>query len=132
MVTALVQRLDLMNQRGFLADDWRRVKYAADDLRSIVNLTARHNVRTDNNRPFDFDFDFSDTNLRMSIDLQLNRRAERNAYREALFNYQQERRAMARRLNLASSFGALSQAFSNLAWSPNATDAAYFTSCRRL
>ena len=38
MLTALVQRFDLVNERGFLADDWRLVKIAADDLKSILNL----------------------------------------------------------------------------------------------
>ena len=40
MLTALIQRLDLMNERGFLADDWRRIKFASDDLRSVLNLSA--------------------------------------------------------------------------------------------
>ena len=79
MLTALVQRLDLMNERGLLADDWRRVKLAADDLRSVINLSASHRVLTDNNLPFDFDLDDSRTDLRLSLDLPLNRRASATA-----------------------------------------------------
>ena len=94
MLTALVQRLDLMNERGLLADRWRRVKLAADDLKSVLNLSASHSLRTDRNLPFDFDFDDSRTDLRLSLDLPLNRRAQRNRYREALISYQVQRRQL--------------------------------------
>ena len=92
MVTALVQRLDLMNQRGSLADDWRQVKYAADNLRSVVDVSASHRIRTDVNNPFDFDFDDSDTNVNLAVDLPLDRRIERNQYRREQINFQQGRR----------------------------------------
>lgn len=90
MMTALVQRFDLMNQRGFLADDWRRIKYAGDDLRSILNLNASQSIRTrpGQNKPFDFTFDESTTSLGLSFDLPLNRRAQRNNFRVSIFNYQ--------------------------------------------
>jgi hypothetical protein len=94
MVTALIQRLDMMNERGFLADDWRRVKLAADDLRSVLNLSASHSLRTDRNQPFDFDFDDSRTNLGLTFDLPFNRRAQRNNYRASLFAYQAGRRSV--------------------------------------
>ena len=91
MMTALVQRFDLMNQRGFLADDWRLVKYAADDLKSILNLNAAQSIRTrsSGNKPFDFTFDDSNTSLGFSLDLPFNRRAQRNRFRTSLFDYQQ-------------------------------------------
>ncbi|QDT10880.1 TolC family protein [Planctomycetes bacterium K23_9] len=90
MMTALVQRFDLMNQRGFLADDWRQIKYAADDLKSILNLTASQSIRTRSgeNQPFDFNFDDSTTRVGVSLDLPFNRRAQRNQFRASLFNYQ--------------------------------------------
>ncbi len=94
MLTALVQRLDLMNERGLLADSWRRVKLAGDDLRSVLNLSASHSLRTDRNLPFDFDFDDSRTDVRLSLDLPLNRRAQRNRYRESLIRYQAQRRQL--------------------------------------
>jgi hypothetical protein len=96
MLTALIQRLDLMNERGLLADDWRRVKLAADDLKSVLDLRATHLLRTDKNQPFDFDFDDSRTNLRLAFDLPLNRRAQRNSYRRALLDYQAGRRGVMR------------------------------------
>ncbi|MDG2383837.1 MAG: hypothetical protein P8N76_19345 [Pirellulaceae bacterium] len=94
MLTALIQRLDLMNRRGFLADDWRQIKYAADDLRSVLNFNATHTLRNEKNEPFDFDFDSSSTDLRLSLDLPLNRRLQRNTYRRTLINYQQGRRSL--------------------------------------
>ncbi|MEK6238075.1 MAG: hypothetical protein N2C14_25455, partial [Planctomycetales bacterium] len=49
MVTALTQRFELMNQRGFLADDWRSIKLAADDLKSVWNLSVRQSFQTSHN-----------------------------------------------------------------------------------
>lgn len=89
MLTALVQRFDLMNERGVLADAWRQIKFAGDDLRSILNLNATQIIRTrsDVNRPFDFTFDDSQTRLSASFDAPLNRKAQRNAFRASLINF---------------------------------------------
>lgn len=91
MLTALVTRFDLMNERGALADTWRQIKLTGDDLRSVLNLSASHSLRTRSsvNRPFDFNFDDSTTRATISFDAPLNRRAQRNRYRSALINYQQ-------------------------------------------
>ena len=40
LATALNLRLDLMNERGALADSWRLIKLAADELKSILKLQA--------------------------------------------------------------------------------------------
>jgi hypothetical protein len=89
MLTALVQRFDLMNERGALADQWRQIKLAGDDLRSILNLNAGFDIRTDpdTNRPFDFTFDESRATLGLTFDAPLNRKAQRNAYRLTLLDY---------------------------------------------
>jgi outer membrane protein TolC len=88
MLTALVLRLDLMNQRGALADDWRQIKLAADDLKSVLNLSATQTVRSPGASPLDFTFDESLTELNATLDLPLNRRAQRNTFRQTLINYQ--------------------------------------------
>ena len=90
MMTALVQRLDLVNERGLLADDWRQIKYAADDLKSVLNLRAAQTIRTPSgrNRPFDFSFDDSTTQLSATFDAPFNRRQQRNLYRTTLIDYQ--------------------------------------------
>ena len=91
MMTALVLRLDLMNERGSLADEWRRIKLAADELRSVLNFNASQSLSSSRlwNQPFnDFTVDTSNTQVRLSFDAPLNRRAQRNAYRRSLINYQ--------------------------------------------
>jgi hypothetical protein len=84
-----------MNERGLLADDWRAVKIAADELRSILDLNATQVIRTERNRPFSFTFDESRTDLSLSLDLPLNRKAQRNAFRRALINFQAALRSLA-------------------------------------
>ena len=90
MLTALNLRFDLMNERGNVADAWRQIKFAGDDLKAILNITATHRLstRADVNRVFDFTFDESDTRVRASFDAPFNRRAQRNSYRQSLINYQ--------------------------------------------
>jgi hypothetical protein len=89
MLTALTLRFDLTNTRESLADRWRDVKYAADELKSILNLGASQRISTRSglNRPFDFTFDDSNTRLALQFDAPLNRRQQRNAFRAALINY---------------------------------------------
>jgi hypothetical protein len=89
LLTGLVQRLDLMNQRGELADAWRQIKLAGDDLKSIVDLRATQVLRTKSNgdNPLDFSFDDSETRLSVALDTPLNRRLQRNNFRLALINY---------------------------------------------
>jgi outer membrane protein TolC len=96
MLTAINLRFDLMNQRGDVADAWRQIKYRGDDLKSILNLNASHTLSTrrDNNSPFDFTFDESDTRVRASLDLPLNRRAQRNNFRGSLIDYQASLRTL--------------------------------------
>lgn len=98
MMTALVLRLDLMNERGNVADQWRQIKLSADELKSVLNLQATQQVRTrsDVNRPFDFTFDDSTTQVGASLDLPFNRMAQRNAFRVSLFNYQAALRGLMR------------------------------------
>ena len=90
MLTALTQRYDVMNQREQLADTWRQIKFRGDELRSILNLQASQVIRTrpDVNNPFDFTIDEASTSLGVTFDAPLNRRAQRNSYRQSLINYQ--------------------------------------------
>jgi hypothetical protein len=96
MATALVQRFELMNERGRLADDRRAVKLTADDLRSIFDLSATQTIGTREslNKPFKFTSENTRTEISLSIDLPLNRVAQRNNFREALINYQAGRRSL--------------------------------------
>jgi hypothetical protein len=89
LLTGLVQRLDLMNRRGELADAWRQIKLAGDDLRSIIDLRATHVLRTKSGQDslVNFSFDDSETRLSAGLDTPLNRRLQRNNFRLALINY---------------------------------------------
>ena len=90
MLTALVLRFDLMNQRESLADDWRQIKLAADNLRAVLDVNASQVFVTDPNSddPFNFSFDDSQTSLGLTFDAPLNRFTERNTFRASLINYQ--------------------------------------------
>jgi hypothetical protein len=79
-----------MNQRGEVADAWRQIKYAGDDLKSILNITAsqRISTRRDVNRVFDFTLDESETRVSASFDAPFNRFAQRNIFRQSLIDYQ--------------------------------------------
>lgn len=96
MFTALLSRFDLMNRRGVLADDWRQIKLAADDLKSILNLSASQSIFTESdiNSPLAFTLDDSQTRVSARFDAPLNRRAQRNAFRERLIDYQASRRGL--------------------------------------
>jgi outer membrane protein TolC len=93
MMTALSLRLDLMNERGGLADDRRAIKLAADDLKSVLNLRARETMGVRIQQPGDTT-EFLQTQVGVSLDLPLNRKAQRNLYRTALINYQVGRRSL--------------------------------------
>ena len=83
-----------MNERGRLADDWRSVKMAADDLKSVLNFDVSQSIRTSDNRPLNFSTDTSRTRVGINFDLPLNRLNQRNAFRQALINYQAGRRSL--------------------------------------
>ncbi len=88
MLTGLVRRFDLMNERGKLADTWRQIKLRGDDLKSVLNLSAQQRIRTRSNRPFGFTFDESQTRLALTLDTPLNRKLQRNNFRRSLIDYQ--------------------------------------------
>jgi outer membrane protein TolC len=90
MLTGLVKRLDLITERNVVADRWRQIKLAADDLKSVLNISASQTVstRSDVNRAFDFTFDESRTAVSATLDLPFNRRSQRNAFRQRLIDYQ--------------------------------------------
>ena len=94
--TALAQRLDLMNARDQVEDSERKVTVAADNLGVELNLVGSINVSTpDGQRPARFQFQNGAYGVGLEGDLNLDRKAERNAYREALISLTQQQRAYA-------------------------------------
>jgi outer membrane protein TolC len=91
---ALSQRLDLMNQRAQVVDAWRRIHIAANALQADVDVNVQANIRTEADASNPFDFSASNSSYRAGVELDgpLNRKAERNTYRETLVRYQRARR----------------------------------------
>ena len=89
---ALSNRLDFMNGRAALVDDWRLIQVSADALQSVLNITGNGDVRTARNNPLSFRAPTANVRLGIEFDAPLTRLIERNNYRESLINYQQSRR----------------------------------------
>lgn len=91
--TALLQRLDLANSRDRVDDSVRKIIVAADDLGAELNLigsaSAGSTEKTDFSR---LQFHRGSYTLGFEADLPLDRKTERNAYREALITLEQRQR----------------------------------------
>ena len=85
-------RLDWMNARAALVDQWRQIKLAANDLRSRVDVRFSGDMSTVGNNPTEFRATTGQLRVGLEVDSPINRVAERNAYREALIAYQRARR----------------------------------------
>lgn len=92
--TALAQRLDLANSADAVDDATRKVTVAADNLGAELNLVGSASVRSTPETDVDrLQFHEGTYSLGLEADLPLDRKAERNAYREALITLEQRRRA---------------------------------------
>ena len=90
---ARAHRLDWMNVRAQLVDQWRLICYNANSLRSVLNLTVNGNLGTIGNNPAKFEANNGDLTLGVQFAPPLTRLLQRNNYRQALVQYQQARRA---------------------------------------
>jgi hypothetical protein len=90
---ARAHRLDWMNVRAQLVDQWRLICYNANSLRSVLNLTVNGNLGTVGNNPAKFEANNGDLTLGVQFAPPLTRLLQRNNYRQALIQYQQSRRA---------------------------------------
>ncbi|HEX7448865.1 MAG TPA: TolC family protein [Pirellulales bacterium] len=91
---ARAHRLDWMNQRASLVDQWRLICFNANSLRSILNLTVNGNLGTVGNNPFKFEANNGDLTLGVQFAPPLTRLLQRNNYRQALIQYQSQRRGL--------------------------------------
>ena len=90
---ALEQRLDLSNTRDGLVDSERKLVLAADGLGPQINLIGSADVQSEpETKVTRLLFHEGAYSLGVTADLPLDRKAERNAYREALINVQQRQR----------------------------------------
>lgn len=96
--TALVTRLDIYNKRDALQDSERKIKLAAQNLLPQVDLTGRYQVNGDpNSDRLNINLDRRTLGGGLDVDLRLDKKADRNAYRSTLIAQQR----VARELDLA-------------------------------
>ncbi len=89
---ALHHRLDFMNARAALVDQWRQIQISQNQLQSVLNLTADGDMSTARNNPVSFRAPTGSLRLGLEFDAPITRLLERNAYRETLIRYQRSRR----------------------------------------
>ncbi|MBI3468103.1 MAG: hypothetical protein HY000_34285 [Planctomycetes bacterium] len=89
---ARANRLDLMNQRAAVVDQWRLIAFNADRLESDLNVVLSGDLSTKRDNPLDFRGSTGSLTAGLLFDAPLTRLGERNQYRESLVNYQAVRR----------------------------------------
>ncbi|WP_460165210.1 TolC family protein [Thermostilla marina] len=89
---ARTHRLDWMNARAALVDQWRQIRIAANDLRSSLDVTFSGDMGTIGDNPVAFRGTTGRMRIGFEFDAPFDRLLERNAYRRALINYQRARR----------------------------------------
>lgn len=96
--TAMVTRLDIYNKRDAVQDTERKIKLAAQNLLPQVDLTGRYQVNGDpNSDRLNINLDRRTLGGGVDLDLRLDKKADRNAYRSSLITQQR----VTRQLDLA-------------------------------
>ncbi|EDL58089.1 hypothetical protein PM8797T_18886 [Gimesia maris DSM 8797] len=87
-------RLDLMNQRGFVMDARRLMEVRSNSLEAVLNVVVDGDISTPLGKNKPLDFRGSQAGLRAGIEFTapLSLVQERNAYRESQIEYQRQRR----------------------------------------
>jgi outer membrane protein TolC len=93
MEMALDRRLDLANTRNALEDAARKLELAAEGLGVQLDLIGSSDVSSANKTSFDrLQFQKGTYSLGLGADLPFDRKAKRNAYREALISMERQQR----------------------------------------
>jgi hypothetical protein len=85
-------RRDWMNQRANLVDRWRRLQFQADQLQAQLDVFFSGSMQNVGDNPFNVRGDTGTLRAGVQFDAPFNRLQERNAYRQAVIEYQQARR----------------------------------------
>lgn len=85
---ALLRRLDFQTALDRLTDRERKARVASDALRAQLDLNLEYDLSSTTDKPFEYDFGDPNWLAELDLDLPLQRRSERNAYREALVDIQ--------------------------------------------
>ncbi len=93
---ALEYRLVLMNSWAQLYDAWRQIRVKAYALKGVFNVALTNQIFTPptTTNPFGFFSQSHQFSLVFNAELPLIRVAERNAFRQAIIAYEQQRRAL--------------------------------------
>lgn len=91
---ARANRVDWMNNRASLVDTWRLIAFNAQALKAGLDLTFSGEMGTIGNNPAAFNGQNGQLQVGLRFDAPFTRRLERNAYRNALITYQQQRRQL--------------------------------------
>jgi outer membrane protein TolC len=92
---ALEKRLDLMNAQDRLTDAERKVDVAKNGLLPDVNLVGNYSVDTEPPRSYThFQYDRETYSAGVDVDLPLDRKSERNTYRETLISFDRTQRSL--------------------------------------
>jgi len=91
---ARANRVDWMNNRASLVDTWRLIAFNAQALKAGLDLTFAGDMGTIGNNPAAFNGNNGHLSVGLRFDAPFTRRLERNAYRNALITYQQQRRQL--------------------------------------
>ena len=95
MQAALVTRLDLYNSRNALEDTERKVKIAAQDLLPQLDVAGRYEVLGNpKSDQLNLNFDRTRMGAGATLDLRLDKKADRNAYRSAMIAQQRAARQL--------------------------------------
>lgn len=87
------RRLDWMNARSNLVDQWRNIEIVADQLRSDLSVGIGGSIRNEGSNPVNFSAKNAQFNASIQFDAPLDRFLQRNSYRQALISYDQARRS---------------------------------------
>jgi hypothetical protein len=94
---ARANRLDWMNQRAALVDAWRLIEFNANRLESSLDIELRGDMNTlDPTNIAGLRAENGSLSATLKLDAPLNRRIERNDFRQQLITYQRARRSMIR------------------------------------
>ncbi|MBE7501268.1 MAG: TolC family protein [Verrucomicrobiales bacterium] len=92
---AVEKHMDLLNAIDRFEDSKRKVRVAADQLRTGLNFTGNANWQSE--EPYDytnFDFDKLRWSAGLSLDLPVDRLRERNTYRSTLISFESQLRSL--------------------------------------
>lgn len=96
---ALKYRLPLINAIDRFEDAKRKVVVAANNLKADVSFIGEISLPTTGNNIANFDFDRLSSSIGLELDLPVNKKRERNAYRRSLISFESSARSLSREFN---------------------------------